>query len=114
MSRSWPERVRDIVEAINEILEFTNGMTFDQFSADRRTQKAVLANFSIIGEAASAIPDDVTSNYLSIPWRLMRDMRNIVVHVYFGVDRVTVWKTLTEDLPPLLGPLNVLLDSAPD
>lgn len=32
----------------------------------------------------------------------MRDMRNFVVHEYPGVDAEIVWKTIRNDLPPLL------------
>lgn len=114
MSRSWPERVRDIIEAIDEIALFTSGMTYEQFVADRRTQKAVLANFTIIGEAAANVPADITNHYLSIPWRSMREMRNVIVHVYFGVDHKIVWNTIHSNLPDLRRPLELLLQSAPN
>ncbi len=112
MSRSWPERVKDIAAAIDEIIEFTSDMTYDQFCADRRTQKAVVANFAIIGEAAMHVPDEITGSYLTIPWQSMRDMRNIVVHVYFGIDHAIVWNTITTNLPELRRPLQILIESA--
>ena len=114
MSRSWPLRVQDIAAAIDEIVEFADNMTFEQFCADRRTQKAVIANFSIIGEAASHIPEEITNSYLTIPWQSMKDMRNVVVHVYFGVDHAVVWKTIREDLPEVRKPLQILLESVKD
>lgn len=113
MSRSWPERVRDIVDAIDEIFEFTAGMTYEQFAADRKTQKAVLTNFMIIGEAAGHLPSEVTESYLTIPWPMMRGMRNIVVHVYFGINHETVWNTIQIDLLSVRKPLQLLLDSLP-
>jgi uncharacterized protein with HEPN domain len=41
----------DIVEAIDEIEDFTSGMDFTEFLNDRKTQKAVVKNIKIIGEA---------------------------------------------------------------
>ncbi|KXS43370.1 MAG: hypothetical protein AWU58_1320 [Methanohalophilus sp. T328-1] len=41
----------DIVEAIDEIEDFTSGMDFTEFLNDRKTQKAVVKNIEIIGEA---------------------------------------------------------------
>ena len=33
-SRDWQNRIRDVLEAIAEIQEFTSGMTFEQFQTD--------------------------------------------------------------------------------
>jgi hypothetical protein len=41
----------------------------------------------------------------------MRDMRNIAVHEYFGVDPMIIWQTLRRNLPPLLPILKDLLIS---
>jgi uncharacterized protein with HEPN domain len=41
----------------------------------------------------------------------MRDLRNIVVHVYFGVDHAIVWRTIQQSLPEVRRPLQILLDS---
>jgi uncharacterized protein with HEPN domain len=44
-----------------------------------------------------------------LPWREMRDLRNFVVHEYFGVDHRIVWETLQKNLPPLLPLLRQLI-----
>ena len=36
----------------------------------------------------------ITQQYLSVPWR---DMRNILIHEYFGVHSEIVWQTVTHD-----------------
>lgn len=100
--RSWELRISDIIEAIENALEYSSGMTFDQFVEDRKTIDAVIRNFIIIGEAASHLPEDFTEMHPDFPWREMRDMRNIVIHEYFGVDNRIVWATLQKNLPPLL------------
>ena len=94
-------RAGDIIEAIDEIESFVSGMTFEQFAADTRTCKAVLADFAIIGEAAMHLPADAVSTAPHINWRQIRRMRNIIVHVYFGIDYRIVWQTIKDDLPPL-------------
>ena len=55
-SRPWQQWVQDMLDAIAEIEQFCAGMTFDNFSADRKTLKAVSADFAILGEAAANIP----------------------------------------------------------
>ncbi len=109
-SRRWDERVRDILEAIDEIQSFTQNMDFETFQGDVKTIKAVQLDFIIIGEAANHIPDDVQAAHSEVPWHLMRAMRNRLVHVYFSVDPTMVWNTIQNDLPPLVEPLQHLLD----
>src|SRR5207244_1717838 len=96
--------------AIDEILAFTGGTDFNAFAADARTQKAVLADFTIIGEAARHVPRDVCNAHPDVPWAEMRDMRNFVVHGYFRVDAAIVWKTIHEDLPPTASALRRVLE----
>lgn len=95
-------RILDIIEAIENVLEYSKGLTFAQFVADRKTIDAVVRNFIIIGEAASHIPENFIKKHPDIPWREMSDMRNIVVHEYFGVDNLIVWETVQKNLPPVL------------
>ena len=66
-------------------------------------------NFIIIGEAANQIPEEVEEKYPTIPWHLMRAMRNRIVHVYFEVDEKLMWDTIQTDLPPLIPELEKLL-----
>lgn len=100
--RNWQLRITDIIEAIETVLHYVAGMTYDRFASDRKTIDAVLRNFTIIGEAAAHLSEDLTEMHPEVPWREMRDMRNITVHEYFGVDNLIVWETLQKDLPPLL------------
>jgi len=98
-----------ILATIEAIADYTNGLDFSSFSRDRRTVDAVVRNLIIIGEAASHIPAEVVSEHPEVPWRDMADVRNVVVHEYFGVDERVIWDTIKKDLPPLVGPLNRLL-----
>jgi uncharacterized protein with HEPN domain len=108
-TRSPRERILDILEAIEEIQQFTVGMTLDQFQADRKTLKAVMANFAIMGEASGHLPEMLTDQYADVPWAVMRAMRNRVVHVYFSVSPLVLWDTIQYDLPPLIESLQRLL-----
>jgi len=111
-TRSWKERVEDILDAVAETDQFIAGMTFDQFKADSKTMKAVMANFSIIGEAAGHIPGPMISQHPEVPWSVMRAMRNHIVHVYFSIDPKILWDTMQHDLPSLVAPLKKLLGEA--
>ena len=66
-SRDWELRIEDIFEAINEIAQFTKGMTFEAFCADPKTIKACLYNIAVIGEAARHIPAEIATKYQDNP-----------------------------------------------
>ena len=85
-------------------------MTFEEFRADDKTIDAVVRNFGIIGEAARHVPSHLQKRYPRIPWSQMRGMRNVVVHEYSGVSTRIIWRTVTENLPPLAPLLQDLLD----
>jgi uncharacterized protein with HEPN domain len=107
--RVWQERVRDILQAIQEIRAFTKGMDFEAFQNDDKTIRAVEMNLIIIGEAAGQIPEDIQEKYSQIPWSLMRAMRNRMAHVYFSVDERLLWETVTEELDELVPVLEAIL-----
>ncbi len=113
-SRSWWLRTQDILTAISEIQQRTYGMTFAAFEDDATIVKAVLYDFIIIGEATRYIPADVKARYTHIPWRLMGQMRNVIAHEYFQIDLDTVWKTVQNDLIPLMLQLQNFLEREAD
>ena len=112
-TRGWSERVRDILDAIEEIDAFTAGMERETFQADFKTVRAVELDLIVIGEAASGIPDDIQERHHDIPWSFMKAMRNRLVHAYFYVDPQILWDTLQDDLPPLKTALQQLVTDPP-
>jgi uncharacterized protein with HEPN domain len=72
--------VADILDAIAAIQQHTAGMDHNTFAADRKTVDAVIRNITVIGEAARCIPSEVGDCAPDVPWKDMRDMRNVVVH----------------------------------
>ena len=97
-------------EAIAAIQRYTDALTQDLFETNRLVVDAVIYNLAIIGEAASHVPSEVQVRYSDIPWATMRGVRNIMVHEYHGVDLAIIWRTLTEDLPPIALRLTDILE----
>jgi len=107
--RGWKLRIADILEATVDIQAFTAGMDETAFERDKKTIAAVIRNFTIIGEAVAHLPPQIVDSYPQMPWRKMRDMRNLVVHTYFGVKKHIIWDTIQNNLPPLVPLLEKLL-----
>jgi uncharacterized protein with HEPN domain len=91
----------DILEAVDKIERFTDGMDYAEFVEDSKTVDAVLRNFEVIGEAAKNIPEDVRQEYGDVPWSEMAGMRDKLIHGYATVELQIVWTTIQEELPTL-------------
>lgn len=101
MKKDWGDYVTDILAAIKEVEEFTQGMNFKTFLSDKKTTNAVIRSLEIMGEAAKRVPDHVKEKYPDIPWKRMAGMRDKLIHEYSGVDLEIVWTVIKEELPPV-------------
>ncbi len=106
--RRWAFRIQDMVNAARQIERYTEGLAFEEFLEDEKTMDAVMRQLTIIGEAASHIPEEILSRYPGIPWAEIRGMRNVIVHAYLDVNTRIVWETVKRNLPELLARLEIL------
>ena len=107
-SRDWRLRVQDILKALEGIQQRTATMTLEEFESNDTIAKAVLFDFIVIG-ASRNIPIAIQARYPHIPWHLMNDMRNITAHEYFRVNLTLAWRTIYNNLPLLIAPLQQFL-----
>lgn len=99
MKRDYRLYIDDILEAINKIEEYTEGLTMEDFLKDRKSIDAVTWNFQIIGEAVKHIPLELRDKYPHVPWKLMAGMRDKLAHEYFGIRYDVIWDTIKKRLP---------------
>jgi len=109
--RDWVYWLGDLLEAIQDVCSYTQGLDFEAFTRDRRTLQAVVYCFIVIGEAERHIPDEVKTQHPEIPWEKMNGMRNFLVHEYPWISPRIVWDTATQNLPPLLEPLRRIFEA---
>ena len=106
-----PDYLGHIQQAAADARSFVDGLSKDDFLADKRTQQAVIMSLIIIGEAATKVMEGYvafTEAHPEVPWRNMRGMRNRMAHGYFEIDLNMVWETVQEWLPELLEQLSSL------
>jgi uncharacterized protein with HEPN domain len=73
----------------------------EAFEADELIQVWVLYHLQVIGEAVRALSEEFKADHPELPWSDIIGMRNIIVHVYFGIDTDLVWAVVQRDLLPL-------------
>ena len=111
MKGEWEDYLADIIQSMNEVEEFTRGLTYESFMKDRKTINAVIRSLEVMGEASKRIPDEVRAKHSEIPWKRMAGMRDKLIHEYAGVDLETVWDVIQEEIPPIRPLLEELRDN---
>jgi uncharacterized protein with HEPN domain len=101
MARAESEWILDILTAIADIREDTNGMDFDAFARTPVVVRSVLYSIEVIGEAVKHLSGPFKDQRPEIPWRAIAGMRDRVVHEYFRTSTQRVWDVVTDELEPL-------------
>jgi uncharacterized protein with HEPN domain len=109
--RTYLDYLGDILDALEKIKGFIEGMSFKQFTADTKTSFAVVRAFEIVGEATKRLPAELKDRSRYLPWKEMAGMRDRLIHDYIGVDLLVVWRAATEEAPALELQIRALLET---
>ncbi len=93
--------ITHIVAAIDKIEEYTYDIDENTFMRNTLIEDAVIRQIMIIGEAARHVSKEIVHQFPAVPWKDIVGMRDKLIHGYFGVDTIAVWKTVQEDIPQL-------------
>lgn len=111
MSKNFKVYINQILEAISEIEEFMENMTYESFLQNKMAIKAVSMNLVLIGENVKLIPREIKEKYEEIPWTRMKAARNFLAHEYPKVEFKDLWDTAMCELPPLKPLLEKILEN---
>jgi uncharacterized protein with HEPN domain len=95
------ERLEHILAAIDRVARYTKDKTFDDLLADDMMYYAVVKNIEMMGEAANMLTSEFQESHPETPWKMVKGMRNYIVHEYFQIDNVVVWDVVTNELSTL-------------
>jgi uncharacterized protein with HEPN domain len=110
-SRNQIYYLEDMLESMRRIQNYTEGLSFDEFTSSTLKMDAVVRNLEIIGEASKNVSENLKIKYPEIPWRSMYGLRNYMVHEYFGIDFENIWKIIKEELPNNSKDLDRIIES---
>jgi uncharacterized protein with HEPN domain len=108
--RSIIDDLNNVLETMEKIDRFTEGMDYEDFLDDEKTMFAVAKAIEIIGDILKHIPEEIKEKHSIVPWEDIYGMRNFLAHNYFGSDQDEVWKTVKDDIPELRPIISKILD----
>jgi len=104
-------RLRHMLDAARQALEFVRGRTRADLDADRMLVLASVKAIEIVGEAANQVSESCRNRCPGIPWADLVGMRNRLVHAYFDINLDVLWQTVHNDIPQLITALGPVLDA---
>jgi uncharacterized protein with HEPN domain len=98
-----------ILDSVEKIRRFVDGIDKDAFLKDQKTQSAVIMQLALIGELAKRVSKE-TRSAVSIPWKEIAGFRDRAIHDYYQIDLQIAWDTISLDLAPLTMALQKYLE----
>lgn len=103
------ELLSDILEAIKRIDSYLADLTYKRFVHDTKTQDAIIRNLEVIGEAAKNLSATLKARHKEVPWKDLAQVRDKLIHHYFGVNLEIIWGIVDQELDPVTKGLKKIL-----
>ena len=103
-------RCRHMLDAAREAITFGAGRSRADLDGDRQLALSLTKSLEIIGEAANHVSEAYRERHSQIPWLDIVGMRHRLIHAYHDINLDTVWRTVVEDLPPLVSALEKMVE----
>ena len=94
-------RLQHILDSINDILLFVKEVDYESYIADYKLRLAIVKLIENIGEASNGISSKTVERLPEIEWGVLKGIRNVLVHEYFGIDYQIIWNSIKDNLPDL-------------
>jgi uncharacterized protein with HEPN domain len=95
-----------MLDNATRVIEYTQEKTESEFLEDIILQDAVCRRLAILGEAAYELYTKIDPSVLEmlpeIEWKQIGNLRHFLIHHYNDINMDRVWKTIIEDIPPLI------------
>jgi uncharacterized protein with HEPN domain len=94
--------LRDMLDCVLIIQQYTLGHTADDYNHDRKLRDSVQWNLAVMGEALSQLAKiDPPFAEQIVDYHAIIGLRNRLIHGYGAIDDEIVWDIVTKHLPKL-------------
>jgi uncharacterized protein with HEPN domain len=100
--------IDDLIDAGGRLVELGASSASSPFGSDRDRDEAILFNLIVLGEAAKRLTPRSRETWPGVPWSLLAQTRDCVVHHCEGVDWEAVGIILCDEMPALLPQLRAI------
>ena len=111
MSKSIKALLQNIEQSSEIAMTYIKGISQRQFLEDVGLQDKIIRRLAIIGEAVKGLPKDFWEKHSSIAWKDIAGMRDILVHEYYDVNSLLVWRVAKKQVPQLLRYVSKTIES---
>jgi uncharacterized protein with HEPN domain len=101
LKRNFDLYLKDILEAIERVQEYTESMDIEELTRSKLTMDAVMRNLEVIGEATTQVPQNIKDKYKDVLWKDIQDFRIVVAHHYWKVNIARVCDIVENKLDAL-------------
>jgi uncharacterized protein with HEPN domain len=99
----------EMIEAAEQAQALTDGLTASDLEVDRQRRDALLWNFTVLGEAAGQLSDEIKAQFPQVAWQQPTRLRNRIVHGYWSIDMDILYTTAAQQLPGFVVTLRQVL-----
>jgi len=109
MNRSDADRLRDARDFARYAQDSAGGLSAEVLADAIQPQHLALYAIAIIGETLNKVSGEIKSAAPDVEWRLVADLRNIIIHAYWQIDLSIIAHIVESRLDPLIAKLNRLI-----
>jgi len=102
------ENVIDLLQAAKTVVDFTVGVSFEQYIIDRKLQLALERLIDVIGQDAVNISEVFRSVHSEIPWHTLMTLRHVLA-LEDEEKYERMWSIVSAHVPELVVQLESLL-----
>lgn len=110
--------LEDIIRTIEQVEEWNRIVSsVEDYYSSQTGMQLLAANCALItaiGEGVNRcnriLPDFLSDNFPSVPWRAIIGMRNRICHGYFELDGELIFEAVKTDIPFLKGTISSAID----
>jgi uncharacterized protein with HEPN domain len=88
------QRVRDVLQAIKDLEQLCESVSFPEFESDRVRRAAFERFVEILSEASRSVPDDLKLSNEHIPWKRIANIGNHLRLAYHQTDPELLWNLI--------------------